>query len=822
VRPKSLAIVFVLFLFILSIQAQEEPSLNPDLTLFVEDDIMTLYVSHSESVSLDGFQFQAEQDGELEIFSPEIRFLILEAQDYELTPGTCLVYQFSEDAEIPDVCDPNKVEPSSVGPGDRFWLDDDGNRQTIYFLKYGDSLRQPCTATSNQCAIYYNVERPEIVISTEVESPDWEFFPPISGVNPIINQSSNIRPINAIIFGPDDEGIITGHATGEICLWDNNPMLTTYVECIETEHNLGITALEHNPHSDSFQFASVGTNGYVYIWEISEDGALNETPIASFDHGEAINDLTWDPNSERIALTGLERLTLWDVQTGENPDIASSNYVTIDWRPDGQAIASIDNDGLVRVIDLSTAELNTKLIDNYGANVSGVDIEWNDINSELITLSLDGHVRLYNNTSLIEPCQNAQCASDSITQNLEQVTQGAISPNGDWLAIAAEGAIHVVNTAPPYILLDRYVLRDRRDLIFTSLAWNTDGTQLVAGDETGAIHIWNIEPALQQRLEPLRNWEVSPTSEVLGLSWNPTGELISFVDGNRKLSLWDTFGNLQGSVLAHVDRPLAIDWHPFSDVVATGGCGPSITIWQRDEIAQRLRSEDPENIGAQACVSALDFDNFDGSILVSANKVGILTVWDWAQDIQITARELALGNVGEPNPTINDVEWNYEGTQLAIVDTNGALQVFDMENRTPSEILVRQPDNGISMNSVTWSPDGRYVATASDGGWIEVWETSDENISSDQPTEGSYRLEGHEAPVMSVSWSSRNGWLASVDQDHRIIIWDVVTGQRLAEVITEFTPMVVQWVPVAPAIAVGDENGNISLYTFTFAEDSDE
>ena len=785
----------------------EQSSTNPDLTLFIEDGMMTLYVSHNEPTSVAGFQFRADQDGELTTFSPEIRFDILEFYDYVLNPGTCLVYRYDEALEQPDVCDVTQTEFARVGDGDRFWLDDTGVRQTVYILK-NDDAHSHCAPLVSICPVYYSIGRPIIDLSVEPQAADWDEFPTRIEIHPAYNQRSAHGRINDIIVHPDDTFVISAHATGNMCIWSNDSFQAIPVSCIDddiTGHSAGITAIEVNPLASDFQFASVGQDGNARLWTLNNDNEIEEITDETgmnLNHGEPINDLSWNPDMNELAVVGAGRLTIWNFDTLAVQSILVSNYVEIDWRDD-QYIAAVDTSGLVRIINTETED--AAVIDNYTVRVSGVDVLWNQSNNHLITLTDNGTVRIY--TDLVFPPDCALCNSNFIAQNLENVAEASMSQDGSLIAIVANNAIHVLEAQYPYNLIDRYIAGETSGVIFTSVAWFSESSnQIVASDNNGAIYVWEIEPGTPDRLSEIDSWEISATpGEVLGLAWDPDGELIGVVDSNLNFSIFDTTGRLQGNSIAHKDRPLAIDWHPTNDIIVTGGCGPSIKIWEENALAREIINQRDSSFN---CITDLDFDP-TGQYLVSANQAGIINVWSWSDGREVTARDIDL--------TVTQIAWDNTGSRMAFVDDSGSFQIFSLDGNNLREILVRQPLAGTSMNSLAWSPDGNYIATASDAGWIAIWDTEDDNREADYALEGGFLLEGHDGPVVSLSWSSRNNWLVSAGLDGYVNVWDAITGERLAGIETGGTPMHLQWIPAASGIAVGDSNGNIRLYLFDYA-----
>lgn len=108
----------------------------------------------------------------------------------------------------------------------------------------------------------------------------------------------------------------------------------------------------------------------------------------------------------------------------------------------------------------------------------------------------------------------------------------------------------------------------------------------------------------------------------------------------------------------------------------------------------------------------------DGRKVATAERRGIVGVWDAGTGKQI---RLLRGHEDQ----IHDVRFSPDGTLIASAARDGTARTWDTE--TGVQIASHQQKGGYYVDTVSFSPDGRWVLSGGNG-WAEIWNARSGNV----------------------------------------------------------------------------------------------
>jgi WD40 repeat protein len=148
--------------------------------------------------------------------------------------------------------------------------------------------------------------------------------------------------------------------------------------------------------------------------------------------------------------------------------------------------------------------------------------------------------------------------------------------------------------------------------------------------------------------------------------------------------------------------------------------------------------------------------------------------------------------------TVNSVSFSPNGQWVASASKDGTARLWDLRGQEKAEF-----QHNADVYSVSFSPDGQSIATASRDGTVKLWNLQGKEIAT---------FKGHNGSVYSVTFSPDGKKLATASRDNTAIVWNL-KGDRLA-ILRGHTKSVddVAFSPDGKRIATASRDGTIRLW----------
>ncbi|XP_051877130.1 coronin-7 isoform X3 [Pristis pectinata] len=176
------------------------------------------------------------------------------------------------------------------------------------------------------------------------------------------------------------------------------------------------------------------TGGQVAVLELSKPGRLPDTSLPTIQNGGAVVDLCWDPfDCHRLAVAGEDaKIRIWKVPTGGLTEVLSNpekvlhghteKIYSIRFHPlASDILASSSYDMTVRIWNLSSGKEEILL---RGHRDQIFSLSWSPDGQQLVTVSKDGQVRVYQPRRSASPVQEGPGPAGSRGARILWVSHG--------------------------------------------------------------------------------------------------------------------------------------------------------------------------------------------------------------------------------------------------------------------------------------------------------------------------------------------------------------------------------------------------------------
>jgi WD40 repeat protein len=588
-------------------------------------------------------------------------------------------------------------------------------------------------------------------------------------------------------------------------VWVNQNLtqeVDTVLQQIEYEIKEKDRLLGHSDHvndlavsADGKLMATAGSDNTVRLWKKDATGWQFDRILKG--HADWVVDVAISPNGNRIASASRDRtVKLWD-QHGK----------WLKTLPHSEAVTSVAIQADQIVTGSQNGEINiwqkgklTQTLKGHKGAVEGIVIT---LDQKIISASEDKTLKIWQQGKLIQ----------TLTGHTEGVRAVAITADGKkiisasrdktlkiWDSNGTEIATLNGHSAPVY-----------------GVAVNRKNGQIVSASADKTLKIWDING---REITTLRGH----TGRVWDVAYTPDGNIAS-ASWDKTVRIWQPENTLIKTLTGHQDVVIALD---YSDqIIASASDDETVKLWNQDGTLRKtfqehtaevydvaIHAQTIASVGAdrtlriwhsnndtvetidkahESPIWAVDISP-DGKKIVTAGDDNLIKIWDiegnllhtlkghsqkvW--DVAISPDNQYLVSASE-DKTVK--VWNLDGQLLRTLQghqdairtviTNGKQIISGSEDRSikiwnlAGQLIDTLEQHQAAIKGIALSPDQQYLASVDDDGKIILWQLKNQTW---QPVE---TLEGRDNSIWSVKFSPDSQRLATAGEDAKIILWDL-------------------------------------------------
>ncbi|KAK2574016.1 Notchless protein-like protein 1, partial [Acropora cervicornis] len=288
------------------------------------------------------------------------------------------------------------------------------------------------------------------------------------------------------------------------------------------------------------------------------------------------------------------------------------------------------------------------------------------------------------------------------------------------------------------------------------IAWSPDGKKLASGCKNGEIRLWNPTTGKQigQVFKGHLQW-------ITCLSWqplhsNPDCRLLASSSKDATIKIWDVvLGHLLRTLSSHTKSVTCIRWGG-EGLIYSSSQDRTIKVWKADDgvLCRTLQGHAHwVNYLALNTDYVLRTGSFDPS---KGEKDEFITERKGLKDKALQRYLQARG-----------------GKRERLVSGSDDFTLFLWDPEESKNPLARMTGHQALINQVSFSPDGRLIASAAFDKSVKIWNGDNGKFITS--------LRGHVNSVYQIAWSADSRLICSGSADSTLKVWDMKSKKLLED-----------------------------------------
>lgn len=292
------------------------------------------------------------------------------------------------------------------------------------------------------------------------------------------------------------------------------------------------------------------------------------------------------------------------------------------------------------------------------------------------------------------------------------------SPDGALIVSASTDGTAVVWTTDGTIVQEL-----KHPAGVTAAAFSPDGRTVATTSYDGLLRIWNLEDG------SLARTITAGSTTLWCLAFSPDGRTIASAGEDRVVSIWNVAdGTLIRTLAGHHRNIWAVAFSPDGKTLVSGSFDRTAILWNVADGSQlRVLA------GHQYGIVAVNFSP-DGTEVMTGSDDGTARLWKTADGhlihtfaggpyhayaAEFSPDGMWLLVAGKDRPVLGEALQNVFGDSKA-----NRWVTAQLRDIASGEVLQTFEEHANDINGASFSPDGQWIATASEDGTIDLWRSS--------------------------------------------------------------------------------------------------